>query len=102
MKRAPLRRRAAGLNMIGSWTRRSIVGGVVLSTALAAAVAYVRPGQANVPVPSASPTATPARHAPTGRTRVRHHKRHQLAPPSSAPQAPDTPVPQPHMTSGGS
>lgn len=102
MKRAPLRRRAAGLDQIGSWTRRSIAGGVILSAALAAAVAYVRPGQASVPAPSASPTAAPASHPPTHHPGKRHHKRHHLTPPSSVPQAPATSAPQPHMTSGGS
>jgi hypothetical protein len=97
-ERARLRRRTAGLRLVRSWTRRAVAGGVVLSAALAAGLAYVLPGQAahQSATAATSPTATarPSPHATRDDHSARHHSEshkrhrthHRLTPPSAAPR----------------
>jgi hypothetical protein len=98
------RRRDAGLAKVGTWTRRSVAVGIVLSGVLGAGFAYMLPGQAAVvkhssPAPAPSPADTPTPRAKPSKATQHKHQARRLAPPSAAPRPTQRPT---HVTSGGS
>lgn len=108
-ERSQRRRRDAGLAKVGTWTRRSVAIGVVLSGVLGAGFANLLPGEAAVvkhssPPPAPSPAAPEHADSPPPRAKPSKgtgHNRHprRLAPPSVAPRPTRSPT---HVTSGGS
>jgi hypothetical protein len=97
------RHRDVGLAKVGTWTRRSVAVGVILSGFLGAGFANLLPGQAAVvkdsspsPAPTPADSATP--HAKPSKG-TQHHRPRRLAPPSAAPRPTQRPT---HVTSGAS